>query len=72
MNSSSMENSNESKSRREDDRLLRGEGSYSDDFNLPSQLYAFMVRSPHAHARIKKVDVSSKKIEVDWGVDFLE
>ena len=39
--------------RLEDERLLRGAGSYSDDFNQPDQLYAGMVRSPHAHAIIK-------------------
>ena len=38
--------------RKEDDRLLAGKGSYSDDFNLPGQAYAAFVRSPHAHARI--------------------
>ena len=42
--------------RLEDERLLRGAGSYSDDFNQPDQLYAGMVRSPHAHAMIKKVN----------------
>jgi len=47
--------------RREDDRLLRGAGSYSDDVNLPDQLYAVMVRSPHAHARIRGVDVSAAR-----------
>jgi carbon-monoxide dehydrogenase large subunit len=39
--------------RKEDDRLLRGAGCYADDWNLPGQLYACMVRSPHAHARIR-------------------
>ena len=42
--------------RLEDERLLRGAGSYSDDFNQPDQLYAGMVRSPHAHAMIKSVN----------------
>lgn len=41
--------------RKEDDRLLRGAGCYADDWNLPGQLYACMVRSPHAHARIKRI-----------------
>jgi carbon-monoxide dehydrogenase large subunit len=35
--------------RQEDPRLLAGQGCYSDDFNLPRQAYACMVRSPHAH-----------------------
>jgi len=41
--------------RKEDDRLLRGAGCYADDWNLPGQVYACMVRSPHAHARIKSI-----------------
>ncbi len=45
--------------RREDDRLLRGAGSYSDDFNLADQLFVVMVRSPHAHAKISRVDTSA-------------
>jgi carbon-monoxide dehydrogenase large subunit len=42
--------------RKEDDRLLRGDGSYADDWNLPLQAYACMVRSPHAHARIVRIE----------------
>ena len=42
--------------RKEDDRLLRGEGRYTDDVNLPGQAYAGVVRSPHAHARIRSID----------------
>jgi carbon-monoxide dehydrogenase large subunit len=42
--------------RKEDDRLLRGEGRYTDDVNLPGQAYASVVRSPHAHARIRSID----------------
>ncbi|HVJ11199.1 MAG TPA: xanthine dehydrogenase family protein molybdopterin-binding subunit [Burkholderiales bacterium] len=41
--------------RKEDERLLRGAGCYADDVNLPGQVYACMVRSPHAHARIKSI-----------------
>jgi carbon-monoxide dehydrogenase large subunit len=44
--------------RREDLRLLTGRGRYSDDINVPGQAYAMMVRSPHAHARIRSVDVA--------------
>ena len=43
--------------RKEDRRLLTGQGSFSDDFNLPGQAYAVFVRSPHAHARIRAIDV---------------
>ena len=42
--------------RREDARFLTGEGNYADDMNLPGQAYAYMVRSPHAHARILSID----------------
>lgn len=43
--------------RTEDARLLIGDGRYSDDFNLPGQAYAYFVRSPHAHARIRRIDI---------------
>src|ERR1700680_847247 len=43
--------------RLEDARLLTGHGCYSDDFSLPGQAYAVLVRSPHAHARIAAIDV---------------
>src|SRR5436309_14662657 len=42
--------------RKEDQRLLTGKGRFSDDFALPGQAYAVMVRSPHPHARILVVD----------------
>jgi aerobic carbon-monoxide dehydrogenase large subunit len=41
--------------RREDLRLVRGAGRYTADENLPDQVYAVMVRSPHAHARIRSI-----------------
>ncbi|HEV8030675.1 MAG TPA: xanthine dehydrogenase family protein molybdopterin-binding subunit [Stellaceae bacterium] len=44
--------------RREDLRLLTGRGRYSDDLNLPGQAYAVMVRSPHAHAMIRRIDTA--------------
>jgi carbon-monoxide dehydrogenase large subunit len=44
--------------RREDLRLLTGCGRYSDDINVAGQAYAVMVRSPHAHARIRSIDAS--------------
>ncbi|TMJ66911.1 MAG: hypothetical protein E6G83_09135 [Alphaproteobacteria bacterium] len=40
--------------RLEDARLLTGRGCYSDDFNLAGQVYAVVVRSPHAHARVTR------------------
>lgn len=42
--------------RKEDARLLIGGGRFSDDVNLPGQAHAVMVRSPHAHARILRID----------------
>jgi carbon-monoxide dehydrogenase large subunit len=45
--------------RREDARLLTGRGRYADDFSLPGQVYAFVLRSPHAHARIAGIDVTA-------------
>src|SRR5438132_11379837 len=43
--------------RREDARLLTGNGRYAADFSLPGQAYAYLVRSPHAHAKIVGVGV---------------
>ncbi len=43
--------------RTEDPRLLRGEGRYAGDFQLPQTAHAVFVRSPHAHARIASVDI---------------
>jgi carbon-monoxide dehydrogenase large subunit len=43
--------------RTEDPRLLTGRGRYTDDFTLPRQAYGYVLRSPHAHARIKSIDV---------------
>jgi len=45
--------------RKEDYRFITGAGRYTDDINLPRQVYAFIVRSPFAHARIKGVEVSA-------------
>jgi len=44
--------------RREDSRFLTGAGRYAADFSLPGQAYACVVRSPHAHARIVKIDAA--------------
>ncbi len=45
--------------RREDYRFLTGQGSYTDDINRPGQLYAFILRSPHASARIAGLDTAA-------------
>jgi len=44
--------------RNEDPRLLTGQGLYVDDVDLPNMLHAAFVRSPYAHAKINKIDVS--------------
>ena len=44
--------------RGEDIRFLTGKATFIDDVKLPGMLYATVLRSPHAHARIKAVDVS--------------
>lgn len=48
-------------SRKEDPMLLRGEGRYSDDLNLPGQLHAVIVRSRHAHGAILGVDTEAAR-----------
>jgi carbon-monoxide dehydrogenase large subunit len=45
--------------RREDARLLSGQGRYAADFNLPGQAYACVLRSPHAHARIGGIEAAA-------------
>ena len=44
----------------EDLRLVRGAGRYSDDISMPGQAIAVFVRSPHAHAKIKRIDTSAR------------
>src|SRR4029079_1060128 len=45
--------------RKEDARLLTGKGRFTDDFALERQTYAALVRSPHPHARIVRIDRSA-------------
>ena len=52
--------------RREDPRLITGTATYTDDITLPGMVYAAMLRSPHAHARITSIDTS--KAEAAPGV----
>jgi carbon-monoxide dehydrogenase large subunit len=42
-----------------DGRLVRGGGRFHDDVNLPGQAHAVVVRSIHAHARIRSLDASA-------------
>jgi len=45
--------------RKEDPRFIRGQGNYVDDVVLPGMLYMDIVRSPFAHAKIKKIDTAA-------------
>jgi carbon-monoxide dehydrogenase large subunit len=59
----------------EDPRLLRGEGRYIHDVNLPGQAYTVLVRSPHAHAKIRSIDVGAARkapgvVAVFTGADY--
>jgi aerobic carbon-monoxide dehydrogenase large subunit len=62
--------------RKEDLRLVTGRGRYTADENLPGQVYAAMVRSPQAHARILSIKIESAVAEPDviavlTGRDFI-
>ena len=61
----------------EDPRLLRGGGRYSDDLNRPGQAYAYVVRSPHAHAKIVSIDTAEAEtapgvLRIYTGADIAE
>jgi len=45
--------------RKEDDTLVRGKGRYTDDVSASGQVYAWIVRSSHAHGTIKGIDTSA-------------
>lgn len=47
--------------RKEDDTLVRGKGRYTDDFNLPGQAYAVVVRSTHAHGVIRGIGTDAAR-----------
>ena len=47
--------------RKEDYRFLTGAGQYTDDITLPNQTYAYFLRSPHAHAAIKGINLTAAK-----------
>jgi carbon-monoxide dehydrogenase large subunit len=48
-------------SRFEDPRLVRGGGRYVDDITLPGMAFGYVLRSPHAHANIRSIDVAAAK-----------
>jgi carbon-monoxide dehydrogenase large subunit len=47
--------------RKEDDTLVRGKGKYTDDFSLPNQAYAWIVRSSHAHGVLRGIDTKAAR-----------
>ena len=47
--------------RDEDLRLVTGQGRYTDDIVLPRMAHAFVLRSPIAHARIKRLDAAAAR-----------
>jgi carbon-monoxide dehydrogenase large subunit len=60
----------------EDLRLVRGDGRYSDDISMPDQVYAVFVRSPHAHAKIRRINTAAARkmpgvIAVLTGADYI-
>jgi len=56
--------------RKEDKRFLTGKGRYTADININNQTYAYFVRSPHARAKINKID-TSKALNASGVVDIL-
>ena len=61
--------------RKEDYRFLTGAGNYTDDINQANQTYCVFVRSPHAHANIKGVDLTKARampgvVEIFTGKDI--
>jgi carbon-monoxide dehydrogenase large subunit len=62
--------------RSEDQRLVTGRGRYTDDIDLPGQAWAAFLRSPHAHARLRRIDVEAARalpgvIAVLTGADYV-
>jgi carbon-monoxide dehydrogenase large subunit len=63
--------------RKEDFRFLTGVGQYTDDVVLPRQTFAAFLRSPHAHARLRRVDTAAARaapgvVAVFTGADLQE
>ncbi len=45
----------------EDFRLLQGKGTYTDDIDLKGQAYAYILRSPHGHAALRRIDTAAAR-----------
>lgn len=61
--------------RKEDHRFITGKGRYTDDLDRPGQAYAYFVRSPYAHARIRSLDATAAKampgvVDILTGLDL--
>lgn len=60
----------------EDKRFITGQGQYTDDIILPGMTYAYILRSPYAHAKINSIDISAAQamegvVAVFTGEDIL-
>src|SRR5215470_2879517 len=65
----------QSMKRFEDPRLVTGKGSFVGDLTLPDTLHAAVLRSQHAHARLRRVDVAAARavpgvVEILTGADI--
>ena len=63
--------------RKEDNRFITGKGRFTDDIQLLNMTYVSIIRSPHAHAKIKSIDISAAKalagvIDVFTGKDMAD
>ncbi len=47
--------------RKEDQRFITGGGTYTDDVSVARQTHAYFLRSPHAHANIRRIDLSKAR-----------
>jgi carbon-monoxide dehydrogenase large subunit len=61
----------------EDQRFVTGKGNYTDDINVASQAHAAFLRSPHAHARLRAIDIAAAAaapgvLAVLLGQDYLD
>src|SRR5450631_1768041 len=61
MGASDLSSIGQSVRRKEDYRFLTGGGRYTDDVNVHAQTWAYFLRSPHAHARVRGIDSSKAK-----------
>ena len=63
--------------RKEDLRFVTGKGQYTDDVNRPGQTHIYFIRSPHAHAKLKRIDTKAAAampgvVAVATGAEFAE